>query len=309
MEQYSSLKAKSILFSKGIAMGIADIIPGVSGGTIAFISGIYEHLIQAISSVRPLHALSVLKLLALGNKRIQSEGFRELAEIQWGFLLPLMTGILMAVLLMSRVVPYFLTNFPMYTYALFFGLILASIPMIWVRMTHDAPSYVTLAAFAALMFLLMGDAGAMEGSKSLPYIFIAGALAICAMILPGISGSYILVLLGEYIIILEALHNRELTILAVFISGIAVGILSFTRLLKYLLREHHAATMASLTGIMVGSLRAIWPGKHAPETGLGLEALLGTIGIAATGAILIYALNRVSARIGDPEPPVESAHL
>lgn len=308
MEQYKSLKSKAVLCGKGVAMGVADIIPGVSGGTIAFISGIYEHLIAAINSVRPVHALSFLKLILFfwhGEKR--DEALKSLAEIQWGFLISLGTGIVSAILLMSRIVPYFLKTYPFYTYALFFGLIVASIPMIFTKMNRDVPSYGLLALFAVLMYLLMGDANQLTGSTALPYVFMSGALAICAMILPGISGSYILVLLGQYLIVLEALHNRDLLLLSVFICGIAVGIMSFTRFLKYLLSRHHSATMAALTGIMIGSLRAIWPGRHAPEAGVSFEALALAVAIGIFGGLLIFALNRFSQAVGDPEPPVSSA--
>ncbi len=307
MNQYKTIKSKLILCSKGAAMGVADIIPGVSGGTIAFISGIYEQLIAAISSVRFSHALSAAKLIAFfWHRTYRANALSELSQIHWSFLLPLLTGIGTAVLVMARIIPQLMKDYPLYMYSLFFGLIACSIPIIFRQMERDFQSGVFLVVSALLMFLLMGDAGTLQGSASLPYVFLSGAIAICAMILPGISGSYILVLMGQYLIVLDALHNKDLAIVSVFILGIIVGIISFTRLLKFLLSNHHSSTIATLTGIMLGSLRAIWPGNFVPEGGVSASSIAICVFIVMLGALMLLLLNRASRSLGDPAPPLSS---
>jgi len=306
MNQYKSIRSKLILASKGAAMGVADIIPGVSGGTIAFISGIYEHLILAINSVKFSHALNFFTLLIFcWHKEKREKSLQSLAQIHWSFLLPLFSGVILAVLCMARIIPYLMIHYPFYMYSLFFGLIVFSIPIIFRKMSQNLKSFLLLGVFAVVMFTLMGYSQNFEGSTFLPYVFISGAIAICAMILPGISGSYILVLMGQYLIVLEALRNRDVSILLVFITGIVIGILSFARLLKYLLKNYYSATMASLTGIMVGSLRAIWPGHFAPDTGASGAEITLAITIALLGGSIIYLMNAFSRSIGDPEPPVK----
>jgi putative membrane protein len=307
MNEYKTLQSKLILCSKGAAMGVADIIPGVSGGTIAFISGIYEHLVAAISSVRFCHALSAAKLLAFcWHRELRTSALRELSQIHWNFLLPLLTGIGTAILVMARIIPQLMKDYPLYMYSLFFGLIACSIPIIACQMEKNLKSVSLLLISALLMFLLMGDAGTLEGSTSLLYVFISGAIAICAMILPGISGSYILVLMGQYLIVLDALKNKDLAIISVFILGIIVGIISFTRLLKFLLSNHHSATIAALTGIMLGSLRAIWPGKYVPETGVSTMSIVICGVIMILGGLTLFLLNKASRSLHDPAPPLAS---
>jgi len=306
MNQYRTVKTKLILASKGAAMGIADIIPGVSGGTIAFISGIYEHLISAIYSVKPVHALSALKLiLFFWHRQHRKQALSSLLEIHWSFLLPLFSGAIAAILLMSRIIPYLLEYYPFYMYSLFFGLIACSIPLVYKKMDRDLKSFCLLAVFAVMMFVLMGFTSGFSGSTNLWYVFISGVIAISAMILPGISGSYILLLLGQYTLVLDALRQKDLIFLAVFISGLVIGILSFARVLKYLLKQHHSATFASLTGIMLGSLRAIWPGNFPPQTGITTITILLSLLVMLLGAATILLLSHLSVAVGDPEPPDE----
>lgn len=301
MDEYKSFKAKAVLVSKGAAMGVADIIPGVSGGTIAFISGIYEQLIAAVHSVRPIHALRFFQLLLFfWKKEIRERAVKSLSEVHWNFLLPLGTGVVVAILLMSQVVPHLMREFPFYTYSLFFGLIAFSVPLIYKRVERDWASYLVLVCFTLAMFSFMGEHANLAGSTSPLYVFLSGAIAICAMILPGISGSYILVLLGQYLIVLDALHQRDIGLLAIFIAGIAVGIFSFVRLLKFLLEHYHSLTMAALTGIMVGSLRKIWPGNFVPEGGVDTQGVILSVVIVLVGGAIIFFLARFGQRIGDP---------
>jgi putative membrane protein len=307
LEEYKNPRSKAVLYGKGLAMGVADIIPGVSGGTIAFISGIYEHLIASINSARPIHALHALNLLCFfWHAEKRNAALKYLSEIHWNFLLPLFAGIATAILSMAKVIPYLMREYPVSMYSLFFGLIVCSIPIVAKHMQKGPKSVAVLAVFAAGMFLLMGDAHKLQGSTELWYVFISGAIAICAMILPGISGSYILVLMGQYLLILDALKSRDLLIVGTFILGIAVGILSFTHLLKYLLKHYHSMTMAALTGIMVGSLRVIWPGNYVPEAGLSTPEFLGAGAIMLLGAGVLLLLNRATQALEDPDPPMSS---
>lgn len=294
MLKINDLRAKIILATKGFAMGIADIIPGVSGGTIAFITGIYENLIAAINSVKISHAVSFLKLIFfIYSPQQRRQNLSELASIHWGFIIPLATGILSAVLLMARIIPDLLEKYPFYMYSLFFGLIVFSIPLVFRKMNRDLISHAILFFFAVIMFILMGPLQGFGGSSSLPYVFLSGALAICAMVLPGISGSYILVIMGQYVLVLEALKNNDVLFMAVFVCGIIIGLLSFAKLLKFLLNRYNSATMAALTGIMAGSLRAIWPVEHMPESA-GNTTIIFAIALMLAGGAIITTLNKVS---------------
>ena len=231
-------------------MGFADVIPGVSGGTMALITGIYEELIGAIESFDPKIALDLV--------RGKFGDFREgLKDIEYGFLAPLVLGIGLALLAGSQIVRYLLEHFPPYTYSFFFGLILASAFLLYfevpeVRFTALLSSLI--GAFAAIM--IIGVSGGNFG-HGLPFIFLAGAIAICAMILPGISGAFILLLLGQYEYILDAIGGVPATLptLAVFITGAAAGVISFSRLLSFALERWRSETLGFLIGLMIGALR------------------------------------------------------
>ncbi len=288
-----------VLYLKGLAMGAADIIPGVSGGTIALIAGIYEKLIEAISSVKLYHALDAARLLLFFyNPRIRESALRSLREIHWGFLITLILGILTSLLTMAKYMPWILNNYPYYAYSFFFGLILFSIQFPYRTIRHGAWEYILIIFFAALIFWLTG-LRSVEGSYNLLYVFMCGTVAITAMILPGISGSYILVLLGEYKLMLEALHRMDFVVIAVFVLGIIIGILTFIRFLNYLLKKHHSLTMASLTGIMVGSLGSIWPLKFVKGPLPQMPGMLIIHGVllALLGIFIIAALETLSRKM------------
>lgn len=317
-------------------MGTADIIPGVSGGTIALISGIYDHLIQALSSPRLGHIRALLGLVWLCLRHLnllfnkerryqltQREDYRRftasLLEIQWAFLIPLLLGIVTALIVMSRVVPFLMSSYPFYTFSFFFGLIAFSVTIPFAMMRKAPLEFFTLVLLALGTFVLVGYTQLLEGSASPWYVFFSGAIAICAMILPGISGAFILVILGQYALVLSALRDTvdalrhfdlallgsKLPIVAVFVLGVVVGIFSFVRVLRYLLANHHSVTMAALTGIMLGSLRKLWPFAFRAE-GFDLSGpTFAAIGIAIFGAVLVFGLERLSLKIGDPEPPVQ----
>ena len=262
-------KEKFVILLKGISMGVADIIPGVSGGTLALVTGIYGELVTSLSKIKISHladllrSLNFLPMAQAGKAEIRlkkrEEAVKNLKEINWGFLVPLFLGIILAIFSMSRIISWLLNNYPLHCRAFFFGLILFSV---WIPLKEASINLRTIFASllsAVIMFLLLDESLSTEGSKNLFYIFLCGVIAISAMILPGISGSYLLVILGAYEFILQALNDFNLKILTVFIAGIGTGLYSFVRLLKFLLDKHHTMTMAVMSGIMAGSLRKLWP--------------------------------------------------
>lgn len=251
-----SLSNFLILSVKGFCMGAANVIPGVSGGTMALILGIYEELINAIRSVN----FHVLRLI--GSLKMREA----LLSISWPFLLPVGLGILVATVSLAKALSWLLDSYPVMVWSFFFGLILSSVFTVsrvvqqWGIHTFIATGLGTGGAF--FLFGLVPTAT----PNALWFIFLSGVLAICAMILPGISGAYILVLLGKYHYILEAINNKDLETLLIMIIGALVGLLSFVRAIAWLLRRYHDLTMAILIGLMLGSLRKIWPWKETLTT-------------------------------------------
>lgn len=240
------------VYIRGVMMGAADIVPGVSGGTVAFITGIYDTLLNSIRSVDLDFIRLVLKLDIRGAW----------AHINGGFLLALVAGIATSIATLARLISWVLENHPVPLWAFFFGLILAS-ALVLLRHVDSWPLRrvaalvvgVAVAAGIALSPMLNLDVG-------LPGVFLAGFLAICAMILPGISGSFILVLLGMYGVTLGAVKSLDITFLAVLAAGAVCGLLCFSRLLHWLLQRFHESTMAVLTGFLFGSLLVVWPWKR-----------------------------------------------
>jgi putative membrane protein len=243
------------VYFKGIAMGAADIVPGVSGGTIAFITGIYERLITALSSLDR-------QCLAAFRER----GVRGVWEhIDGTFLLVLFAGILTSVVSAARLISYLLSEHGILLWSFFFGLILGSVFFIVKSMkthTFSTGMGLLLGALAAYFITVLTPA---EIALNPVTLFCAGAIAICAMILPGISGSFLLLIMGMYGSILQAVKDFDIGVLLIFISGCVVGLLSFTHFLKWLLRHYHDVTLAVLTGFMLGSLNKVWPWKQTVE--------------------------------------------
>ncbi|MFT0623329.1 DUF368 domain-containing protein [Ectopseudomonas guguanensis] len=245
------MKKYFLLYAKGMAMGAADVVPGVSGGTIAFISGIYDELLRSIASIP-----EALMLLLRG--RIKDAW--QIANAT--FLLVLFSGIVTSILTLARVITYLLHHHPIPVWSFFFGLILVSTYLVgreigrwnWSR----GVSFVLGLALAYWITV----AAPMQWGSDLPTLFLAGAIAICAMILPGISGSFILLLLGLYSVVLGAVKDLNLLVLAVFASGCLVGMLSFARLLSWLLSRWRDLSLAFLCGLMLGSLNKVWPWKE-----------------------------------------------
>ncbi|MDM9652223.1 DUF368 domain-containing protein [Pseudomonas wenzhouensis] len=245
------MKKYFLLYAKGLAMGAADVVPGVSGGTIAFISGIYDELLRSIARV-PEATLSLLR------GRIRDAW--QMANAT--FLLVLLCGIMTSILSFARLITYLMAQHPIPLWSFFFGLILVSTYVVgreigrwnWTRVL----SFALGLAFAYWITV----AAPMQWGSDLQTLFLAGAIAICAMILPGISGSFILLLLGLYSVVLGAVKELDLLVLAVFASGCLVGILSFARLLSWLLSRWRDLSLAFLTGLMLGSLNKVWPWKE-----------------------------------------------
>ncbi len=241
-----------VIMLKGMAMGAADVVPGVSGGTIAFISGIYEELLSSISNIN-------IKLL----KTLREKGIKAAwKKANGNFLASLLIGIFISIVSLAKLISWLLVTYPILVWSFFFGLVLASVIYIAKQVTHwNITSGVLLVLGAVVAYYITTLNPLVSENSSLPFMFLAGAIAICAMILPGISGSFILVLLGAYKPVLAAVNNRDLTTIAVIGAGAIVGLLSFSRVLKYLFANYKNYTLVVLTGFIIGSLNKIWPWK------------------------------------------------
>ena len=249
------LAAHLLVAAKGACMGAADLVPGVSGGTMALILGVYG---QLLGSIRALTQRSFWRDLL----RLR---FRTAFQTVHGrFLVALGVGILSSIILLAGPIAFALQEYPIYIWSFFFGLVLASTVLVGQRVTRWNWSLaLVFLGVAGAAFWLVGLAPA-QTPETWWFVLMAGALALCAMILPGVSGSYVLVLLGKYQYILEALNQRDLAILLLFMCGGIFGLLSFARGLTWLLRHHVDATMAALSGLLLGSLRRIWPWQGDP---------------------------------------------
>ena len=273
----------------GLAMGAADVVPGVSGGTIAFITGIYPRLLQAIEAFN-------LRFFSLALRLKLREAF---SLIPWGFLLPLLCGIATSIFSLARAVTYALHTWPVVIWSFFFGLILASVWLLGKELLLGKGStWAALAAGAAAGWLI-GGASAVDIGQSLPVYFASGFVAICAMILPGISGAFVLVLLGQYSHVIRAVAEFDVSVIIVFSLGCACGIMTFARVLNRLLRLFPNAVTAVLTGLMAGSLRTVWPWRDgsmpvAPPA-LNAELALGAA-LCLAGVAIPVILTLVSRR-------------
>jgi len=245
-----------VISLKGMAMGAADVVPGVSGGTIAFISGIYEELIESLNNINS----------SIFNE-LKSKGVKYTwKKLNGPFLLALMSGVLISVFSLAKVVEWLLEHQPILLWAFFFGLVSASIVYISKQIKTTLWGLLGLKVYLAIAIggsfaYFITILNPIETSDSNLFLFFAGALAICAMILPGISGAFILVIIGAYGPVLEAISNRDIKTILVIGAGTIVGLLSFSKLLKWLFKFYRQLTLAVLTGFMIGSLNKIWPWK------------------------------------------------
>lgn len=283
------------LVLKGMGMGAADVVPGVSGGTIAFIVGIYEELINSIKSVN----LATLKLFFT----LKWKAFFQ--AINAPFLIAVLSGIVISVFSLAKIITYLLEFHPILVWSFFFGLIIAS--------THSISKEVKEWKWNRWLSFVVGIAIAFyitvaspaQTSEGLPFIFLCGAVAICAMILPGISGSFILLLMGKYEYIMDAIKGFDIKVICTFGAGAAIGIVLFSNILSFLLRKYHDITIALLGGFMLGSLNKVWPWKeNYLEQGVEMTRniapqaqLLPAILLMLVGCAVVLLLEQVSKKI------------
>ena len=246
-----------VIALKGIAMGAADVVPGVSGGTIAFISGIYEELLSSISNVN----LNLFKTL-------KKEGFKATwKQLNGNFLASLFIGIIISVFSLSKMIKWLLEHKPILLWAFFFGLVLASIIYIIKQIKSWSVIGIIIGVLTALLGYLITVISSVS-TQEVSYLFLvfSGAIASCAMILPGISGSYILLLIGIYPLVMTALSNKDLKVISAIIIGVVIGLTTFSKLLKWLFTNYRNQMLIALTGLMIGSLNKVWPWKSVIST-------------------------------------------
>lgn len=277
------IKEAILIFIRGVLMGSADIVPGVSGGTIALITGIYGHLVEAISRI----SFGFVKPLFKGDLR----GFwtQMLEEIDFKFFIPLVLGIGVAFLTLAKVVTFCMEAYPAWTYSFFLGLIIASAVILFKKLNKINAKNIVFAIIGAALTYMFVSMNPIAANHSLIVIFISGMIAICAMILPGISGSFLLLLLGQYKYMLNALHTLSIVEIIVFVIGALIGILGFSKLLNYLLKNHEEVTMAFLIGVMLGSLKV--PGAEIINSvSVNFQGLFPCLIVAVIGFALIIIL-------------------
>lgn len=280
-------------------MGAADIVPGVSGGTIALIAGIYERLINALGSIGP-------NLWTIFRQEGGIKGFAAIwRQVDATFLLCLLLGIATSFATLAGIIKHLLDNQPLFIWSFFFGLVVATVFILLSEIKRWNIGRVALFATGLIAAIVISSMPLLTTTPSLPYLFFAGAIAICAMILPGISGSFILLLLGAYDAVLEAVDTMNLSAIFTVIAGMATGLLLFTRALKWLLSHYYQATLALLTGFIAGSLIKVWPWKVDALGSLNTEAVHNvmpwqyptgaqwstTVGLMLLGAILVSLLS------------------
>lgn len=291
----------ALLTLKGICMGAADVVPGVSGGTIAFIVGIYDELIDSIKSINR----ESLKMFFTGRWKT----FWRM--INGNFLFFLLLGIGISIFSLAKLITWLLVAYPILVWAFFFGLVLASTWFVGKDIKEWNWKTVTGFVLGAAIAYYITVATPAETPSNLLFIFLCGAIAICAMILPGISGSFILVLLGKYFFVMEAVKILNMKIIIVFAAGAFLGITSFSRVLSYALKRFRNITLSVLTGFMLGSLNKVWPWKETVETFVDShgvtkplievnavpdQSIFEAIVLAIVGFFLVYVLEKLSSR-------------
>ena len=296
---HDSAKQLFAVYVKGMAMGAADIVPGVSGGTIALIAGIYQRLINALGSIGP-------NLWSVFRRQGGTKGFMEVwRQVDATFLLFLLLGIGTSIVTLAGIIKGLLDNQPLLIWSFFFGLVVATVLILLSEIKRWNAARAGLFVVGLVVAVVISSLPLLAGSPSLPYLFFAGAIAICAMILPGVSGSFILLLLGAYDTVLEAVHTFDLTTIITLMAGMLTGLLLFTRMLKWLLSRYYQATLALLTGFIAGSLVKVWPWKVDALGSLNAEVInnvapwayptgahwLTTISLMLLGAVLVSLLS------------------
>lgn len=280
----------------GFLMGSADIVPGVSGGTIALVLGIYERLVEQVSA-----GAAALGVLVRGDLRGALSRAR---HVQWTFVLPLGVGILTAIGLLSSLLEHLLEAQPVLLSGLFLGLVAGSVVIALRRFRSPpaAPQWTVMVVTAVVVFALLGLRSGRVADPSLLVFVVGGAVAVCAMILPGVSGSFLLLLLGLYDAVIAAVSGRDLAVVASVGLGAVVGLAVFSTLLHWLLEHHHDVVLAVLVGLMAGSLRVLWPWPAGPD-GVGDTALgapdgqvLGVVALAVVGVLVVVGIAGLGER-------------
>tara|TARA_B100000459_G_scaffold62629_1_gene34123 strand:+ start:71 stop:931 length:861 start_codon:yes stop_codon:yes gene_type:complete len=272
------------LFFKGIFMGIADAMPGISGGTIALLLGIYEELIESISELK----------ISLFSKLI-NKGFKSFWEkLNGNFLLVLVSGIGISLISFVKISASFLESFPLFIWSFFLGLIFATVYVIYklINQWHNLNFFFLIISIIFSIFLSSFSAYDTD-EISLLYILFSGIIASSAMILPGISGSLILVILGVYAYLIKALDNLELIVIFTFISGAIIGLLGFSKILKYLFNNHRDATYTIMLGLVIGSIENVWPWNKSFSTELSNLNLFLSISLVILGFVIVILLEKI----------------
>ncbi len=250
------MKNNILIFLKGLAMGAADVVPGVSGGTIAFITGIYEKLISSINEIN----------LSLFNT-LKKDGFKAVwIKVNGTFLSYLFAGIATSILTLAKLIKYLLDHESVLVWSFFFGLILASVFFVGKQVGNWNGKTITAIILGTVIAYYISSINSTVEVEGLWYVFLCGAVAICAMILPGISGSFILLLMGAYYTVLSAAKDFNIQVIIIFMLGALTGLLSFSKLLNYLFKHFEKITLAFLTGFLLGSLNKIWPWQQIVST-------------------------------------------
>lgn len=296
---------------RGALIGVAEVVPGVSGGTIALVVGVYATLINSLG-----HVVDAARALFADVPRGRGTGAArsELSKVAWDVTVPLGLGMVLAVVVAAQVLEPLLETYPERSRAVFAGLILASVTvpvgMIW---RSARGRHVALGAVAAIAaFVLTGLPASGAASPSLPVVALAASVAICALVLPGVSGSFFLLTVGIYQPTISAVNDRDLPYLATFAVGALAGLGLFVKILQWLLEHRHTATLAVMAGLMVGSLRALWPWQGpdrqilAPSGEVGLMVLLAVVGaLVVLGLILLQSrISRREETAHGPTPPL-----
>lgn len=270
-------KLRLRLFATGFAMGTADLVPGVSGGTIAFLFGVYEELLYSIRTVSG----TALKHF------IRGEFQKALKCIPFNFLIPLLFGMVIAIFTLASLFTFLMETFPMFLWSFFFGLVIGSVFVIGRQVRQwTKKAIVGLIIGATFSFFVVGAAFS-SGIGDGPFaFFVTGFIAFCAMILPGISGSLMMVLMGQYETVLQAISDRNIGLLLLLAIGGAVGLALFSRVLSWVFRRYHAVAMALLIGMLIGSLRSLWPWREG-EDSYAQNYLLPTLDWSLVACLLL----------------------
>lgn len=301
---------------RGFLIGMAELVPGVSGGTVALVTGVYEQLIDSAA-----HVIAAVRRLVTGPDRLRG-ATRELRRTDWWLVVPVLVGMAAAVVTVAGVMESFVTGSPELARGLFLGLVAVSIavPLRMLPAAHRRAGVdlAVVAAAAVLAWVLVGLAGGSEVSDpAAVVVFAAAAVAICALVVPGVSGSFFLLAVGLYTPTLDAVHERDLGYVAVFAAGAVVGLASFVQLLRWLLDHHRRTTLLAMAGLMLGSLRALWPWQSTSGDGEAegpgsllapYDPVAGPVLLAVLGGLVVLALIAVEHRTDLKRREREAVH-